>query len=154
MNEPSQNSRQGESLTTKLKQLEANLREKGVDVASLAVVSVNGTEQVIGEVDRHLVPRDAHLVGFRLTVKNPKRFLRLQRVANGGIVTDFIIGDMDMISGGYLEIIPAFGYRLSDLNEESQTEMLSLYTEYIDRRNANRAAESGLVLPGKDIIRR
>jgi hypothetical protein len=141
---PSSPTEATQKTTDLLEQLTATLREKGVEVERLAVLSV-GSDQIIGEID---YAESKQLTGRSVLVKNPKRLIRLQRMEGQSLSIDFLIGDLDFVSSGAVQVSPVYSYRINDINEESQTAMLGLLVMYFENRARNRAQAAGIQLPG------
>jgi hypothetical protein len=126
------------SIQSLFKELE---RDGFKNPSALAVIGVVSNEQFIGEVEGE--PPD--IVGKRLVLRNPKRFLRLQVMhEDQKIAVQFVIGPLDMVEGGFIQVFPAYAYYLKNLEVQSQGAMLELLVEYERKK---RAAESGLIVP-------
>lgn len=135
---------------SRLNELQRELTDKGVNIPRLCVAILGGNDQVFGEIvnDEGKVNPNEWVY-----IKDPKRFLRLQQMTQQGIVTNFIIGDMDMVESGKARFLPTGFYFISDLGEESQLAMLSLYMNFIDRKREATAREAGLVIPDRNVSR-
>jgi hypothetical protein len=133
-----------------LSQLIEDLRQKGVTYSRLVVVS-DGNEQFIGEE-----PTAERLAGRELTLYNPKRFVRfeMRNPQNPGMVyIDFMMGDLDMIDSGMIQIKPTIGYWINQQSIDCQINMSKLYLEYFERRVKTKAAEANLVIPDTMLIK-
>jgi hypothetical protein len=129
-----------------LLQVQASLREKGIKIDDLAVVN-SGGDILLGETNSE------DLLGTIL-LKNPKRIMVLKQMGPGGLSINYMVGDLDFMSSGVVQVNPNYGYWLNDMDEEGQIEMLRLLLQFFDRRAQSRAVEAGLVLPGKEIVKR
>lgn len=124
---------------TKLTELKTFLSEQGINFDELMFVS-SGSEQVIGE---YVGESDG-----RLTLLNPLRFFRIQRISQAGnMEVTFMIGSYDMMNEGTLTLIPQALFKLQSQPIETQLAYGSLLAQYVDNRAKNRAADAGLVLP-------
>jgi len=123
------------------------LRDKGVKVEDLAVIGLSSTEQLIGELITSQSEGEEKTLTGPLKLRNPKRFLRMQQMTEQGLAIQFMIGDLDMMDSGTVQVRGTFGYMLEDMGVEGQTSMLKLYLDMIQRKHMNRAREAGLHLP-------
>lgn len=146
--------------TNELEQLRKEIGDKGYDLDHLAVVMVAAGEQLIGEVVGHLdagsstISKDPDpklLVGVPVQLKNPKRFMRMQKVASDGsrISIDIFVGNLDAIEqdGSLVQAFSVAGYWLKDLGPESQLETLKVLAQYFINRTMSKAMGAGLSLP-------
>ena len=151
MTEPTQNSPSEEKPKTRLDKLKEDLKTKDVSWDDMAVLMFGANEQIIGEIiaipDAKGIDFDYRLVNLSREIKNPKRFARLQRVTPKGITVDFIVGDLDLVESGVMQVFAVGGYWISELGEESQGALLSLYYDFLKNKEAARVASSGLIIP-------
>src|SRR5258708_7539245 len=125
----------------KLDTLIAELEDKKVSYSDLVVCNV-GNETVLGEVVGTLV------VGASVTIKNHKRFMRLQVPRDGLLMIDFLVGDYDLIDEGVILIKPSIAYRVLDQSVLAQTDFCRYYLSYLEKRVMTNAMAAGLSLPG------
>lgn len=140
-----------EGMKERLKQVHAELREKKMNPELLAVAMLPGGTNVIGEV---AMGPEVH-VGEALKMKNPKRFLALTGRTPGSseVKVEFMVGDLDMIEFGTVELLPVGFYRFTDLGVESQLALLELFLDFHQRKAINRAREAGIVAPVRPQLR-
>jgi hypothetical protein len=130
------------------------LEDAGVETQALAVFITGAGEQLIGECLEGYVLKNKSLVGVPYTVKNPKRFIRIQNVSREGMSIQFMIGDLDMIEEGEVEVIANIAYWLEKQGDTTREEMLALYVQFLERKIRNKAVAAGLVLPNERITAR
>lgn len=128
----------------KLEAVINELKEKGCRPDILTVAFLATGEQLIGEMY-------ASTPGAVLEMTNPKRILRLQQVQNGGISISLMVGDLDLLESGKVQLIPQLAYRVRDQSEDSQYAILTLYKEYLDRKRITKAEEAGIVIPSQSV---
>jgi hypothetical protein len=136
----------------KFNALVADLKKLGVEFPrDLVVVGVGASEQILGEIQwpEGDVRAPGKIVGKAVLLKNPKRFMRLQTVTPKGVAVQFLIGDMDMVESGIIQVFPVYGYYLRDLDPQSFGSMLELYREFLEMK-ARR--DSKLVVPDQAIL--
>jgi hypothetical protein len=122
-------------------EMKAKLREAGIEVETLVVAGV-GTEQVMGEAEAAYDPAQ---IWFH--IKNPRRLIRLQQMAEGGFRVEFALIDWDLMVGGRMSCQPSFFFRLGDLDAESQERYMGLYLGYLEHKKMERLAKSNIVIP-------
>lgn len=126
-----------------LQQMKDKVTDEGhVNVDALMVVMM-GQEQVLGECIGTTIEGQ-----LEITLKNPKRFLRLQQVQPGNFRIDFLIIDLDHMSSGKATFFPSGFYYLKDMDTLSQLRMLLLYATYLENKKVARAAQAGIKLAG------
>lgn len=130
-----------EAQKAELTRVIAELEEKGVVATGLHILFISTGEQLIGWCET--TPRPGEVAD----VLNPKRIIRLQQVQGGGISISLMIGDLDLLEGGKVSVIPQLVCRVIEQSPESQLSVFGLYLEFLARKVANRAVEAGLVLP-------
>lgn len=134
-----------------LKQLIEDLREKGIiNFKDLAVLST-GAEQYIGEC-----PYGTPIAGSQVTLFNPKRLAKyeMRHPQNPNmILVDYMVGDIDFISEGRVEIYPLMAYFIEKQDIDCQVSMAKLYLEYFERKLLTKVADAGLTLPGSGLIK-
>src|SRR6267154_1273409 len=136
--------------TTELDELKKELKEKGIDTEKLAVLMIGG-EQILGEVvheDRDIMTDD-RLVGNLVRLKNPKRYMRLQRMTQDGsaMSVDVFVGGLDLIEddGSEIQVHALGGYWLRKLGLNSQRELMKTLVMFFKHRTMARAAKAGLI---------
>lgn len=134
-----------EAQKEKLEKVVAELEEKNVNPDGLCILFIGTGEQVIGWCEGTPIP------GQPVDVLNPKRILRLQQVQGSGISISLMVGDLDLIEGGKVSLVPQLVAKVRDQNQVSQLSIYELYKEFLDRKVANRAVEAGLVIPDKGL---
>jgi hypothetical protein len=137
---------ESKKLTPKGEQLVKQLWEKGVDASTLAIVMLGNTEQLVGEVGD---VDDEWKAGRPFKLFNPKRFLRLQQMGQGGLMIQHLIGDLDMMSKGEIDVRPPVFYRVSWMDPQGIEDFLGLYVEFLDRKVVSSAKAAGLVTPDR-----
>lgn len=147
-------------MTTDLEQLKSELGEKAA-FDRLVVLMIGGGEQLVGEFDSSFQPvvdpysktvdDPIRIVGTSIQIKNPKRYMRLQKVAaNGSAVSvDYFIGALDGIDedGSVMQVEATAGYWVKHLGVPSQISFLKILNGYFKHRMMNKAMASGLALP-------
>lgn len=92
------------------------------------------------------------MVRDSLTMKNPKRLIRIQKMTPDGsrIQIDPFIGPLDLMEndGSEIEIRAVLGYWIIALKDPSQYAYLTALVGFYRQLVVNRALESGLSLPG------
>lgn len=123
--------------------------ENGIDPDKVAVFVLGPNEMVIGETDSD------QLLHADVTVKNPKRYLRLQSVSDQGLQINLILLDFDALKGDCRMHVKALAaYWVKDQSMEGQISTLSLFISYFKTRAQNRATEAGLIVPSSGILQR
>lgn len=152
MSSPTDNSPTDLKTIAILNELTERLAARGVTVKNLAVFVLPG-DQIIGEVDGHIrVPGSPELIGGVIKLRNPKRLLRLQQASQHGLQINFMIGDLDFMDTGFIEIQANVAYYIHWMNAESQIALLNLYYEFLNMKSADKA---GIALPdGAGIMRK
>lgn len=122
---------------------------KGIcDYDQLAVLMIGGAEQLVGEVEDGT---HNDFVGKRVVLKNPKRYMRLQKVAQNGssVSIDYFIGSLDGVEhdGSKLQVIPVAGYWIKELGPFSQVNFLKILVGFFNHQKINKAMAAGLALP-------
>lgn len=134
--------------TTELEALQNELKEKGVDTERLAILMLGG-EQILGEV-QEVMPLGT-LVGGLLRVKNPKRYMRLQRMTPDGsaMAVDVFVGGLDLIDddGSEIQLLPVGGYWLKSLGPSSQRELMNTLLMFFKHKLMARVKKAGLITP-------
>lgn len=152
MTEHSQNSPPAErpSKTTeapsaRLTAFRKELEDQGVNHGCLAIFNFCTGEQIFGEVGNV----ETHtLCGVPILVKNPKRFIRIQRAErDGGISIEFLVADLDMIEEGAVVLQAPLAYWIDYLSCPSQERYLGTYLMHLEQKKLMRAAASGIVSP-------
>lgn len=149
----SQNEEKKSPATEALDQLKKQLREKRIKVEDLVVVSINAGETIIGELITSQSQGEEKTLTGPLKVRNPKRIIRLQQMSQQGLSIQFMVGDLDMLESGTIQVRSNLGYLIEDISVESQTALLHLYRDFLDRKAENRAREAGLHLPTKGLLK-
>ncbi len=133
-------------MKTKTKNQLEELTKLGVVPERLAVLGI-GETQIMGEVENLVLNSE-------VSVLNPKRIIRMQQTmvskATGDvqIAINFMVGDLDLVAGGIVRVWPNFGYKLSDIEEDSASELMALYLQFYERKRSQRLANVGIALPG------
>jgi hypothetical protein len=130
------------SMSEKLVQMSKDLAEKGIDPEQLGIV-MYGQEQVFGEILD--VTPDA---GRSVRVKNPKRFLRLQRVEPNNFRVEFILIDFDLMTVGVADIVPQVMFMLKNCDEETRVRYYGMYLGFFEQKKLASAARAGIVVAG------
>lgn len=141
-------------MTTELEGLRERLKDK-VDLSKLAVLMLGGGEQLIGEVEASMrmeADDEDLLVGVPVLVRNPKRYMRLQKVTSDGkaVQVEFFVGALDGIDEdkSLMQVVASAGYWIRQLGPLSQISFLKILNGYYQNRLANKAAALGLAVPG------
>ena len=96
-------------------------------------------------------------------MERPIRYLRIQQVARNergepaGMQIQYMLGDLDMMTGGEVTVQAGVGYYIRWLNEQSTENYLAMLQQFLRGKDAAQKAErtraSGLVLPTeKDVL--
>jgi hypothetical protein len=127
-------------IQTKLTAVTTFLNDNGIDFERLMFVST-GSEQVIGEFVED--------EGESVTLRNPLRFFRIQRLTQGGSMeVQFMVGSYDMMgTGGTIVLVPQAYFNLPHQPIETRLSYALLLAQYVDARTQNQALSAGLVLP-------
>lgn len=150
MSNDSPNSPEGTTKTmTDLTAIEEVLKEKGVDLDRLAVVTILGAEQLVGEV--HGLPTKQLTEGV-IYLTNPKRLIPLRKVSQdmSKVMIDHFVGGFDVFEedGSEIQLKAVAGYWVKDLKPGSKLAVLRLLGQYYQVQSVNRALNAGLALPG------
>jgi hypothetical protein len=123
---------------------EALKREGVTDPDNLAVIQM-ANDSILGEVSATV---DAVINLDPVTVSNPKRFVRVQRMdPNGGLNVEYAIIDFDaMLSGGQATVRPILFYWVSEAGPDGELTMLKMLLGYFDASRKRRAAAAGIHL--------
>ncbi len=158
MTEHSQNSQNGSEKktmekTSKVTQIEGELRNKGWNVEKYVSFMITSGEQVVGELsvfDQAFVKFDELLDGRAVKIIGPKRFVRLQQMSPQGISVLMLIGEWDVVDPkeGHLWIKPITGFRWADQDLATYEELISMVEEFVKRSSMAKAMAAGLVMPG------
>lgn len=128
-----------------LLEIDSEMKKFGVNPELLAVLGVNGSEQFIGEIQG----KPPEIVNKRICLKNPKRFMRVQQMTPQGLAVQFLIGDLDMVESGLIQVFASYGYYLTSLCDQSRGAMLELFLDFLRRK---RSSTSPIVSPPSGII--
>lgn len=75
--------------------------------------------------------------------------MAMQQRTQAGITLRYMMGDLDFVSAGTVEVFPSVAYWLVDIEPESQIELLQLYLGFLLQKSQEKAKEAGLILPGE-----
>lgn len=139
------------------KMYEEMLTKAGIDTEKLCVLHAGG-DVIIGELlpDTGLDPygkgqTPTQIVGRPVTVKNPRRFLTLRQATPRGLSVNSMIGPVETIEGGSLQVQAQMGFKMCEATDETKELILGLYCDFLGVLAKNRAEEAGIVLPGGDL---
>lgn len=127
---------------SEMKMFEEKLARAGIETKDLCVLHA-GTDVVVGEVP----DLRGQLVGRTLVVKNPRRFLTIRQQTPRGLSVNSMIGPLETIEGGSVEIIPHMGFKVEEASEETRTLIYGLYCDFLGILAQNRAEEAGIIVP-------
>lgn len=133
--------------------MKKHLLEDGkINIDRCVMVLCNG-EQIIGEIDESQ-PLECPANGY-VELKDPKRVLRIQHMdkASGSIVTNFVVGDFDLVEGGRMKVKADAWVSFPMLSFRSQKNFVSLMRDVVANKMRERAAEAGLVTPSPSLIK-
>lgn len=125
--------------------LKAALKSEGIiNPDNLVVVQV-ANDSIIGELNS---PNTDATEFKPISLKNPKRFVRVQRMApEGGLNVEYAIIDFDaMTNGGQVIVRPILLYWLDDAGFDGQLTLLKMLLGYFDSARKRRAAAAGIHL--------
>ncbi len=137
MTESSQNSET--TSPPKLEEMKSELRQQGVDVERLSIVTAVG-DIIVGEVQRW--SEDG-----MVDLKNPRRLVRAQMMGPEGMTMKFQIIDWDLLVSGTISVHPQVFCSLKTTDEETQARYFTLYLGYLEGKKLSRAQAAGLHLP-------
>lgn len=142
------NSVESSPMKTQIDELKAFLKGQGVAVDTLCIIGIGGGETFLGE----LAGTDSN---GTLRLWNPKRIIRLQQMAQGGVQVSIMIGDLELLEGnGTHMYVKEKTFSLVSLqNEISQLNVLNLYKSYFDRKAMNDARAAGIHIPNPTLVR-
>lgn len=121
---------------------EKKLEAAGISTKDLCVLHA-GVDVIVGEVP----DLKGQIVGRTLVVKNPRRFLTLRQQTPRGLSVNSMIGPLETIEGGFIEIIPHMGFKVEEASSETKELLYGLYCDFLGILAQNRAAEAGIVIP-------
>ena len=133
--------------------LKKEILEKGkINIDRCVILLCNG-EQIIGELPEE-EPLCIRSEGFT-KIRNPKRVMRLQQIdkSSGSIVTNFVVGDYDLMEGGSLMVRAEAWTTFEMLSEAAQKNFVMLMKDVIANKMREKAAEAGLVTPPPSLVR-
>lgn len=143
-------------MTTEVEQLKESVK-KYYDFERLAVLMIGGGEQLVGEVDGigdlgSEKQDPSMIVGIPVLIKNPKRYMRLQKVNQQGtaVTVDYFIGALDGIDhdGSVMQVVSMAAYWVRHLGIPSQINFLKILDGFFKQKMIAKAMASGLALPG------
>jgi hypothetical protein len=138
-------------MTSDFEHLKEELK-KFYDTERLAVFMIGG-EQIIGEVvgigsDN---PSQNMIVGVPVQIRNPKRYMRLQKVNQQGtaVAVDFFVGALDGVEhdGSVMQILAMAAYWIHELALPSQITFLKILDGFFKQKMIAKAMGAGLALP-------
>lgn len=129
------------------------LKEEGIDPGRLALYMLGGAECIIGELLSD--PPSGFglaLAGQVIKIKDPKRVFRRQSQQGQIIQVEYFMNDLDLMSGGTMEIVAVGVAPLAWMDDISRLSYMGVYLTYFDNQREQRAAKSGITLAKPKLV--
>lgn len=137
-------------LRNELATIHKDLHEKGLEAEDLAVFIIGSGEMIIGECVK---PGDGGSIADRImSVKNPKRYLRIQVMKPDSMSVNQIIFDLDALEyGGKIDVKAPAAYWVRDQSVEGQITICAILMGYFQQKVMSRAAAAGIIAPNQGL---
>jgi hypothetical protein len=129
-----------------IEDLKTALKSEGIENPDNICVVLMTTDSIIGETVRDEEAYESFLTEG-VSIRDPKRLVRIQRLTPEGLNVESAIIDFDMMVDGGSVLIRGQGvYFLTDLGPEGQVTLLKMLLGYFNTARKRRAAAVGIEL--------